>query len=200
VLILRKIAITGGLSCGKSTVCQMLQEMGAYVVSADAIVHQLFSPLSPIKQQLITLLGEDVISDEKIDPARVANKVFSNKETLKALEAILHPAVLEEIEKQTKQVPENIAVFVAEIPLLYEIEKAHLFDTVIAVMADEKLAKKRFQEKTNHSAEEFEKRMTHQLPPSEKSSRADYTIINNGSLQDLETQVKTLFQQINPGK
>jgi len=200
VLILRKIAITGGLSCGKSTVCQMLQEMGAYVVSADAIVHQLFSPLSPIKQQLITLLGEDVISDEKIDPARVANKVFSNKENLKALEAILHPAVLEEIEKQTKQVPENIAVFVAEIPLLYEIEKAHLFDTVIAVIADEKLAKKRFQEKTNHSAEEFEKRMTHQLPPSEKSSRADYTIINNGSLQDLKNQVQILFQQLNPGK
>ena len=197
---MRKIAITGGLSCGKSTVCQMLQEMGAYVVSADAIVHQLFSPLSPIKQQLITLLGEDVISDEKIDPARVANKVFSNKENLKALEAILHPAVLEEIEKQTKQVPENIAVFVAEIPLLYEIEKAHLFDTVIAVIADEKLAKKRFQEKTNHSAEEFEKRMTHQLPPSEKSSRADYTIINNGSLQDLKNQVQILFQQLNPGK
>jgi len=200
VLILKKIAITGGLSCGKSTVCQMLQEMGAYVVSADAIVHQLLSPLSPIKQQLITLLGEDVVSSGKIDPDRVASKVFSNKKTLKALEAILHPAVLEEIEKQTKLVPETTAVFAIEIPLLYEIEKAHLFDTVIAIISDEKIAKKRFQEKTKHSAEEFEKRMTHQLPPSEKSARADYTIHNNGSLQTLENQVKTIFQQLNPGK
>ncbi|MDN3507193.1 MAG: dephospho-CoA kinase [Simkaniaceae bacterium] len=200
MLILKKIAITGGLSCGKSAVCQILQKLGAYVVSADVIVHQLFSPSSTLFQPLIALLGEDVIQTGRIEPRLVASKVFSNQETLKALEALIHPAVLEEIENQAKQAPANTTLFVAEIPLLYEIEKDHLFDTVVAVVSDEKLAKKRFQEKTNHSMEEFEKRMTHQLPPSEKSARADYTILNNGTLKDLEMEVKNLHQQINPGQ
>lgn len=198
MLILRKIAITGGLCCGKSTVSQIFQKKGAYVVSADAIVHQLLSAESPIKKQLIALLGEEAIRETELDRAFIAEKVFSNKETLDALEAILHPAVLEEIEKQYNQVQnrENYTVFIAEIPLLYEIEKAHLFDTVIAVVADPKIAKKRFQEKTNHSAEEFEKRMTHQLPTLEKSARADFTIENNGNLQELESKADEIYQHL----
>ena len=104
MLILRKIAVTGGLSCGKTTVCQLFQKKGAYIVNADAIVHQLFSPQSPIKKQLIELLGEEIFQDAQVDTAKVAAKVFSNKEILAALEARLHPKVIEEIEKQDNQV------------------------------------------------------------------------------------------------
>ncbi|NGX59089.1 MAG: Dephospho-CoA kinase [Chlamydiae bacterium] len=198
MLILRKIAVTGGLSCGKTTVCQLFQKKGAYIVNADAIVHQLFSPQSPIKKQLIELLGEEIFQDAQVDTAKVAAKVFSNKEILAALEALLHPKVIEEIEKQYNQVQKRkeYTVFIVEIPLLYEIKKAHLFDTIIAVISDPKIAKKRFKEKTKYSAEEFEKRMTHQLPTSEKSARADFTIENNGSYAELESQVISIYQQI----
>jgi len=116
---------------------------------------------------------------------------------LKALEQILHPAVLDEVESQYKQVAnKNFPLFVAEIPLLYEIESQHLFDTVVVVTADTSLCKKRFLEKTNHSTQEFEARMTHQLPLSEKHANADYTIVNNGTWKDLKTQTQTLFQQL----
>ena len=198
MLILRKVAITGGLCCGKSTVCKMLQEKGAYVVSADAIVHQLLSSQSPVKNQLIALFGEEVIRDNQFDRRVIAKKVFNEESTLRALESILHPAVLEEIEKQYNQVQNNqkYTIFVAEIPLLYEIDKAHLFDKVIAVIANPKIAKKRFQKNNLHTAEEFEKRMTHQLSPQEKSALADFTIINDGDLLELRMQVDILYQQL----
>lgn len=192
MLILRKIAITGGLASGKTTVCRFLEELGAYVLSADAIVHELLSPQSPIGKNVVNLLGEEIVEGAKFNRKLIAERVFKNKDTLISLEAILHPAVLEEIERQFNQVQKQKkhTLFVAEIPLLYEIDKAHLFDTVIAVVSDEKLAKKRFK-----NEEEFEKRMNRQLSQEEKSAKADYTLHNNGNLQELKKQVQDLYQQ-----
>lgn len=195
MLILKKVAITGGLSCGKSTVCKLLKDRGAFIVSADEIVHQLLSPTNPIGKKIVQLLGDEIIKDGTFDKKKIAKLVFENRETLKALEHILHPAVLAEVEKQYQSVKENpeYRLFIAEIPLLYEIESAHLFDVVIAVTADESLAKKRFEEKTN---QEFEKRMTHQMPIEEKCAKADYTLTNNGDLAQLEKDVTILYNQL----
>ena len=195
---MKKIAVTGGLSSGKSSVCKFFQGKGAYVVSADDIVHQILSPQSSIGKKVIELLGEEVVEEGQFDRAKVAKKVFNDTNTLKALEHILHPAVLKEVEKQYNQVKnqKKYTLFIAEIPLLYEIESQHLFDLIIAVVADPNIAKKRFQEKTNHSAQEFEKRMTHQLPPEEKTAQADYRIENNGTLAQLENQINTLYQNL----
>jgi len=190
---LRKIAVTGGLASGKTTVCRFLEELGAYVLSADAIVHELLSPQSPIGKNIVNLLGEEIVEGAKFNRKVIAEKVFKNKDTLLALEAILHPAVLEEIEKQFNRVQrqKKHTLFVAEIPLLYEIDKSHLFDTVIAVVSDSILAKKRFK-----NEEEFEKRMNRQLSQEEKSAKADHTLHNDGNLQKLKKQVQELYQQI----
>lgn len=198
MLILKKVAVTGGLSCGKSTVCKILQEKGAYVVDADAIVHKLLSPQSSVGKQLTTLFGEEAIRGDAFDRAFIAEKVFNNRETLKALESILHPKVIEEIEKQYNEVQDkkSYTLFVAEIPLLYEIDKANLFDKVIAVVANPQIAKKRFEQYKHRPSWEFEKRMTHQLPPQEKSARANYLITNNGDLADLKKQVEPIYQQL----
>lgn len=197
MLTLRKVAVTGGLSCGKSTVCKMLQEKGAYVVDADAIVHQLLSPQSSVGQELRALFGEEAIRENKFDRKLIAKKAFSNEETLKKLEPILHPKVLEEIEKQYKSVQgKQYTLFVAEIPLLYEVDKSHLFDKVIAVIAAPVIAQERFQKKTQLSPKDFEKRMSHQLPPSEKCAKADFIISNDGSLSKLKKQVDFIYQQL----
>lgn len=195
---MRKVAVTGGLSSGKSTVCEIFKELGSYVVSSDEIVHHLLSPKSPVGKQLIDLVGEEIIQGDKFDRKIIAEKVFGHKDILRSLEAILHPAVLEEIEKHYNQVckEKKYVFFVAEIPLLYEIDKAHLFDTVIAVIADPEVARKRFEKRAKSPAEEFDQRMNHQLPPTEKSSRANYTIHNSGDIEALKTQVKKIYQQL----
>lgn len=195
MLTLKKVAVTGGLSSGKSTVCQIFRELGAYIVSADVIVHGLLSPQSPLATKIIQLLGGE---DQEFDRKKIAKKVFADPQKLKELESILHPAVLEEIERQYNWVKNQKShnLFIAEIPLLYEIESQHLFDFVLVVICDEEQAKKRFRKSFEETDEEFDRRMSHQLPPSKKMAGADYTLENNGTLAQLRAQVETLYQKL----
>ena len=190
---MRKIAITGGIAAGKSTVCQILREFGAYVVDADEIVHRLLSPQTTVGQKVIELLGPDVVVGNQIDRRKVSEIVFSNPKKLRALEAILHPAVKQIInqEYQTINKKETYPFFVAEIPLLYEIGMEDEFETIIAVICDEKIARNR-----SKSFDNFEPRSSQQLPSSIKAAKADFVITNNGDLNMLRTSVQKLFQQL----
>ncbi len=195
---MKKVAITGGLSSGKSSVCRILKHLGAYTVSADEIVHQLLSPHTRIGHKVLDLLGQEILKEGHFDRAKIAEIVFAEPKKLKKLEAILHPAVIEAINTLYSQVKaENThALFVAEIPLLFESESERYFDKIVAVIADPKIAKKRFQLHTPYSFDEFERRMAQQLAPSSKAAKADFTIINNGSLDELETLTKQLYQSL----
>ncbi len=113
MLKLRKVAITGGLSCGKSSVCRILKEFGAYVVSADKIVHQLLSSDTNLGQKIVDLLGTSVLVNQKLDRSRIARIVFHDLELLKALEALVHPAVYRELnrdyQKQHNTIPTSFS-------------------------------------------------------------------------------------------
>ncbi len=182
---MRKVAVTGGLASGKTSVCRILESCGAYVVSADEIVHQLLSPNTRAGQQVIALLGT-------LDRKEIAKKVFSSSDQLRALERILHPAVQQEIEKRYQQVKnqKNYTLFVAEIPLLYESDTAHFYDTVIAIIADPAFCRERF-----GSVQEYDRRMKQQYPQETKAAAANFTIVNNGDLEQLKNNVLNLFSQ-----
>ncbi|HSX12427.1 MAG TPA: dephospho-CoA kinase, partial [Rhabdochlamydiaceae bacterium] len=90
MLGLRKLAVTGGLSSGKTTVCKILESLGAYYISADQIVHRLLSPDTKIGKKIIDLLGPKILNGDQFDRAKIAKIVFSQKDTLNALEKILH--------------------------------------------------------------------------------------------------------------
>ncbi len=188
MLNLRKIAVTGGLASGKSTVCRILKSCGACVVDSDKIVHQLLSSDTALTQQVIDLLGTEIVVGNQIDRKQIAKIVFSNPQKLKKLEALLHPAVKREIVKQYEAVKNNAAykLFVAEVPLLYEAKMEDFFDTVIAVIAD-----KPFAEKT-HSQE----RIARQEHPEIKAKKADFTLVNNGDLKSLENATLKLVKQL----
>lgn len=193
---MRKIAVTGGLASGKTTVCRFLKECGGYVVDSDAIVHRLLSsdatPDTEIGRQVISLLGLTIVVENRIDRKKIAKLVFSDREKLHALEAILHPAVKKEIETEYNHVKNNPAYsfFVAEIPLLYEAKMESFFDTVIAVVSDTEVAKKRFQ------GDDFDKRMSRQEPTEKKAIKANFTLVNNGDLTALKQAVFKLASQL----
>ena len=198
MLKLKKIAVTGGLSAGKTTVCQLFEKQGAYVISADEIVHQLLSPGTGISQQVIRLFGSDIVQGGQLDRQKIAAKAFSQPDLLQSLEKIVHPAVFNEIEQRYRQAcqSEQYTLFIAEIPLLYESEGEKRFDAVIAVVSTPEQCRLRFAQKTHQPEEEFDKRMLRQLDPAHKAAHANYKIDNNGTLQQLETQVEKLYSQI----
>ncbi len=204
MLTLKKLALTGGLSCGKSSVCRIFKELSAYVVSADIIVHQLLTPETSVGRQVIQFIGTDSVKQGQLERSNIANKVFSNPDLLKSLEQILHPAVFEQIEWHYKiaQQDKEATLFLAELPLLFE---SHLFDSkkgsfdrIIAVVANLETCQKRFTQSGQYNAQQFEQRMKRQLDNQEKAKRADFVIYNNGSLEELRQAVLVIYHKLFP--
>jgi dephospho-CoA kinase len=197
MLKLCKVAVTGGLSCGKSSVCRIFKQLGAQVVSADEIVHQLLTPNTNLGQKVVELLGKDILGKEGFDRSKIAEKVFNDSKLLQSLENILHPAVKEEINRyyQNAQTRGDVPLFIVEIPLLFEVGAEDDFDKVIAVMASSENCRERFT-RQHGPQEDYDKRMTRQMDPLLKAKRADYVIVNNGSLDELKQNVKELYETV----
>jgi len=199
MLKLEKIAITGGLSCGKSSVCRFLSQLGAYVASSDNIVHQLLSTDTKLGQEIINLLGTKILVDQKINRSLVAEIVFQDFDLLQALEKITHPVVYNEIDKefqkQERKYPQP-ALFVAEIPLLFESDCRIRFDSTVVVIANEEVCIKRFKETNRSTFDQYKKRVSRQIPILEKAKLADYVLINEGSLLDLKEKTLDLYRKL----
>ncbi len=194
---LKKIAVTGGLACGKSSVCQIFKELGAEVVSADQIVHYLLHPTSSEGRAVIKLLGSDVVINGEIDRTQIAERVFTNPALLEDLEAILHPVVKCEIERLYQQAAASPSTtyFVVEVPLLFEKDWHEEFDVTVAVIADESQCRERYLHKGG-KVDDFERRWQQQLTLEEKAERADFVIMNHTTIADLKEQTQNLATRL----
>lgn len=198
MLRLKKIAVTGGVASGKSSVCRFFKELGAFTVDADAIVHDLLDPASNLGKQVAKTLHIDTSHETPRQfRKQIADKVFKNDIELQKLEQILHPTVCKTIEQlyATALKDNKNTCFVVEIPLLFEIQHESFYDGIITVLADEALAKRRFREK-GFLDEEYDLRMKRQLPPHQKATKSSWVIRNHGSLEDLKTQVINIYQTL----
>lgn len=195
MLKLKKLAITGGLSSGKTTVCHLFKDLGAFVVSADKIVHNLLVPDSVIGQKVIQLFSLNIVENNSLNRKKIAQQAFLDLKLLKALEALIHPVVYAEIEKEYQHARQagKYLLFVAEIPLLYELFKQDEFDIVITVTANLSICQERFIKQTHQTIREFEQRMAQQINPENKAKKSDYVIKNNESLACLRDQVTKLY-------
>lgn len=186
MLRLKKIAVTGGLASGKSTVCRLFEKRGAYVVSADTIVHQLLSPQTAISHEVIKLLGPEIVSGGEIDRKKVAALVFNEASLLAKLEKILHPAVLQVMKKEyEKALHQRAALFVAEVPLLFESGYESYFDRIITVSSKE--GKSRFK------GADFALRESRLCSDAERRAQSDYIIENNGDEHEIESQINHIY-------
>lgn len=195
MLRLKKLAITGGLSSGKTTVCHLFKILGAFVVNADEIVHNLLIPGSIIGQKIVQLFGSSIVENNSLNRKKIAQQAFLDVKLLKALESLIHPVVYAEIEKKYQHARQagKYPLFIAEIPLLYELFKQNEFDIVITVTADLPICQERFIKQTHQTIREFEQRMAQQIDPKNKAKNSEYVIKNNGSLAYLKDQVTKLY-------
>jgi dephospho-CoA kinase len=198
MLDLQKIAVTGGLAAGKSSLCEIFQELGAYVISADSIVRELLSQNSSYAQNVTLLLGKEVVTNGTIDRKKVADIVFQSDEKLQKLEQLTHPLVREGIQRSYEKAKQEgkYSLFVVEMPLLFETEDPSWYNATIAVVCDEKIAMKHFSEKTGYDKWEYLRRMKRQIPQAIKASRATYTIENNSTIEDFKKRAIELYTEI----
>ncbi len=187
----KKVAITGGVSSGKSTFCDFLKKQGAIVVDADQIVHGLLgSAHSALGSQVLTLLGDKILEKGKINREKIATEVFNHPQKLDALEKLLHPYVFKEINRlyQEERKKHNEFVFVVELPLLFETKKEREYDVIVTLVRDEKKCKAACGRK------DYDARTKRLLSIEEKKKRSHFIIENNGSLEDLERKAKNLMK------
>ena len=189
-----KVGLTGSIGTGKSTVVQIFKKLGAYVISADEIVHKLLEK-EEIKKKIRELFGDVFTPEGKVDRRKVAEIVFDDERKRKQLEGILHPLVFEEIRKFFEEVSKKDpkAVAVAEVPLMIETGSYKNYDIIVVVYAPKDTQLKRLTKK-GLNKEEAEKRITAQMPIEEKVKYADIVIENTGSLKDLEKEVKKVYE------
>ncbi len=199
MLKIKRVAITGSLASGKTTVCNFFQEWGACVVSADALLHQAFSCNSSIRQRVCRLFGDTILEEESINRSKIAEIVQHSPDLLEQLETICHPYVNQEIQKRYKEVCDkgDHFLFVAEMPLLFESRHSfkEWFDVTILVFSSEKQARQRYLEKGG-TAEQFEFRESRRMSLEEKNTLVNYTLPNNGSLELLKRRAKVLFKKL----
>jgi len=185
--------VTGGVASGKSTVCHLFEKLGAYVVSADAIVHQLLVPTHSLGKDVIALLGSDIVVDEKLSRERISQKVFCAHHLLRELEKRIHPEVQKVIEAEyTTASQTNFPLFVAEVPLLYEAGFESFYDVIIVVICDDKKQKERFR----YGEAEYLRRNQRLMSIEEKIKKADLVIENNGSLEALAQTLQFTYNDL----
>jgi len=203
-----RIALTGGIACGKSTVLKLFQQQDLdriFTLSADSLVHKLYEPGSPVYKQVIEAFGEGILTPEKkIDRGELADAAFATPEKRKKLEAIVHPAVIQAETDWMAQVQREhprARIGVIEIPLLFETGSEKRFDKTITVTCTPGQELERFRQRHRDLSEEqaraeVERRSKAQLPSKEKAGRADYVIDNSLGLAELDAAVRRTYKQI----
>ncbi|MCK4934266.1 MAG: dephospho-CoA kinase [Simkaniaceae bacterium] len=197
MLKLKKIAITGGLSSGKSTVAKFLEDSGFFRIDSDKIVHNLLSTNKICIEKVVNIFGPKIINQNRINRKLVADIVFSDPKKLQLLENIIHPMLFSTIEQKIQEASKrnNYSLFAIEMPLVQEIGKETYFDAVLAVLSDESIAEKRYIA-LGHKQSEYTRRMKRHWNPEKKANHADFVIRNNGSLSELEENTRKFYMQI----
>jgi len=176
------IGITGTVGSGKTTCAKIFQKLGAHVIDADAIGHELLTH-KPIIDAIRAEFGIHILSGKKIDRKKLSESAFASAENLAALNNIMHPRLNSEINRRIRY----DKPVVIDAALFNELNLARLCDVIILVQTEKAQVLKRSKAK-----EKTEKILSLQKP----IAHADYIIDNNGTVKDLEKQARDLWRKI----
>jgi dephospho-CoA kinase len=183
------LGLTGGIGSGKSTVSAELARRGAIVIDADLVVRELQSPGGAVLAAMVELFGDGILAEDgTLNRQAVADIVFNDAEQLKALNAIVHPKVGEEIDGRIEAQRASDNVVVLDVPLLVE-SKAYKTEGIIVVDTDPELAVQRLVEFRGFNADDARARMKLQATREERRAVAAFIVPNDGTQEELMTKI-----------
>ena len=188
-----KVGITGGIGSGKSTVCAILAEFGVAVYDSDSRAKRLMNEDNTLRERLVERFGSEVYCVEGLNRIYLAERVFGNPEELKALNAIVHPAVMDDFDRWA--LDQEGSYVVLESAILFEASLDRRVDVSVAVMAPEELRIERAMQRDGAQREQIVARMNNQISDQERVERAKYTIVNI-DIDNLRSDVEQLHRRL----
>lgn len=194
---MKLIGLTGGVGSGKSTVADLLRELGAEVIDADEAAHSAYAPGSPGFDSVVREFGPGCVREGQIDRARLGELVFNDAEARRRLNAIVHPLVRDWMARRTAEAAERGAkIVVHDVPLLFESGLEPMYEEVILVYVPAAVQVKRLVSGRGVPENRARAMIAAQMPMEEKRRRARLVVDNSGSREKTREQVKLLWDRV----
>lgn len=203
-----KVGLTGGIASGKTVIGEMLVALGAQLIQADQISHELMQPGQPVYEEVVRKFGSGILNaDGTVNRPRLAEAAFGRpgegtSSRVAELNRIVHPAVIRRQDDWMEEIGrrDGQAIAIVEAALILEAGAAKRFDRLIVVTCSEEQRVQRFAARLRVDLEtarqEVKRRMAAQLPDEEKIKAADFVVDNSGSLDSTQAQVRQIYQQL----
>ena len=191
------VGLTGNISCGKSHAAQVFAELGAHVIDADALVHQLLSPGSATHQRVIDQFGAAILSpDGTVDRKALGAIVFSDPEKRAILNGVVHPEVRNEVTRRIAalETTGEEGIIMVDAALMIETGSYRSYDRLVVVTCDPGLQLHRLIVRDGLTKEQARARIAAQLPSAEKVKLAHYVVETSGSFRETREQIEAVYR------
>lgn len=198
-MVMLFIGLTGGIATGKTIVSKIFLKQGAHLIDADIIARDVVKPDKPAWKEIVDTFGESVIGiDKKINRKKLGSIIFNDPEKRKQLEAITHPRIIEEENRQVNELQKKFksGIIILDAALLIEAGYYDRVDKLIVVYLDQQTQLQRLMERDNLSLPEAKKRIDSQMLLEDKVKLADYVIDNSKPLDQVEIQVSKIYSEL----
>jgi len=192
------VGVTGSVGTGKSTVAQMFSALGAVVIDADRLAHEVMEPKRLAWRRIVRTFGSEIVNDDQtINRKALADRVFQDERARRALEAIVHPPVIRRVKQHLRRLSRNrrIRMVVLDVPLLVETGTDALVDALVVVTAPVHVQQNRLI-KRGWSAAEAARRTSAQWDLSAKAALADYVVDNADGFAHTRRQVREVWKRL----
>lgn len=189
-----RVALTGGIASGKTTVANLFTELGVPVIDTDVIAREVVEPGQPALAAVVEAFGRDVLGDDgRIDRRRMRERIFADPAARQRLEAILHPAIRNEMERQSREAGGAYQVLV--IPLFTEGKRRDHVDRVLLVDVPEEMQIERLTWRDGVTREQAQASLNAQATRAERLAMTDDIVRNTGRVDDLREKVAELDEK-----
>jgi dephospho-CoA kinase len=192
------VGLTGNVASGKTTVADRWRESGVTVIDADRLGHAVLEEDTEVREALVRQFGAGIVdADGRIDRAALGEAAFSVPGRIASLNAIVHPPLLERLDRELERArTAGAQLAVVDAALVFEFGLGEVLDAIVLVTAPARIREERLREARGMDAERFARIMETQMPDEEKVEACDYVIVNDGSIDRLRAEADAVLAAI----